>query len=153
MTEIWKPVVGFEAFYEVSSLGKFWNKRTGRPLAIVNRGRYLAVSFKAAPRKVLRSAHAAVAEAFIGPRPVSLEVAHLNGNPHDNRIENLAYVTCKENTQHKKLHGTSRGDLHDDQAQIIRKIVASGIPQTDLAKLLNVSDSVICKVVNAHNYK
>ena len=36
-------------------------------------------------------------EAFVGPRPEGNEVLHLNGNPSDNRLENLKYGTRREN--------------------------------------------------------
>ena len=38
-----------------------------------------------------------VAEAFIGKRPDGMEIRHLDGNPQNNRIENLAYGTHSQN--------------------------------------------------------
>lgn len=93
MEEQWRDVVGFETAYQVSSHGHFFNKRTGGPVALLKRGRYLAVSLKAAPRKAVKAAHVCVAEAFLGPRPLGKQVAHLDGNAHNNRVDNLAYVT------------------------------------------------------------
>ena len=34
-----------------------------------------------------------------GPRPDKMTIHHSNGNPRDNRIENLRLVTNKENKQ------------------------------------------------------
>lgn len=50
--------------------------------------------------------HALVAQAFIGPRPEGLEVRHLNGDPLDNRPENLAYGTGSDNRADSIRHGT-----------------------------------------------
>jgi hypothetical protein len=50
--------------------------------------------------------HVLVCETFIGPRPDGLLTRHLNGNPYDNRIENLAYGTVSENSLDCVSHGT-----------------------------------------------
>ncbi len=53
----------------------------------------------------MRTVHSLVALAFHGPRPEGLEVRHLNGDPTDNRPENLRYGTHAENMQDKVAHG------------------------------------------------
>ena len=66
------------------------------------------------PRITVRQAadqwvHVAVAESFIGTRPASqerIECCHLNGDRTDNRVENLAWATSKENSAHMVEHGT-----------------------------------------------
>lgn len=63
----------------------------------------------------LRSVHALVAEAFIGPRPSGLEVNHKDGDKRNNRPENLEYVTRSENMRHCfriGLGNPPRGDNH-----------------------------------------
>jgi hypothetical protein len=53
--------------------------------------------------------HLLVCEAFHGLRPSPLhEVRHLNGDPLDNRAENLAWGTKKENAQDSIRHGTNK---------------------------------------------
>jgi hypothetical protein len=152
-TEEWRDVLGFESAYEVSNLGYLRSKKTGAALKLQSRGRYLAASLKDAPKKSMRSVHVAVAEAFLGPRPQGLEVAHLNGDARDNRLTNLAYVTTQENEAHKRQHGTSRALLKPEQAEILRNLVGRGVSQTDLANLLGVSIQVISKAVAGQNYK
>lgn len=58
--------------------------------------------------------HRLVADAFLPPRPsLNHETRHLNGNPRDNRVSNLAWGTKKENAADKERHGrTSRGERH-----------------------------------------
>lgn len=57
--------------------------------------------------------HVLVLEAFIGNAPEGFEAAHLNGVRDDNRLENLQWVSRKENHSHKILHGTRQaGEGH-----------------------------------------
>jgi hypothetical protein len=44
--------------------------------------------------------------AFVGPCPEGMEVCHNNGDPTDNRMENLRYGTHSSNEQDKLIHGT-----------------------------------------------
>ena len=50
--------------------------------------------------------HILVAAAFLGPRPDGLVVAHLDGDKSNNCPQNLAYVSQRENIEHKREHGT-----------------------------------------------
>lgn len=53
-----------------------------------------------------RTVHSLVALAFIGPRPHGYEVCHNNGNPLDNRVDNLRYGTSADNKLDQVRHGT-----------------------------------------------
>lgn len=50
--------------------------------------------------------HHAVLAAFVGPKPDGALRRHLNGDPRDNRLVNLAYGTHSENVYDKVRHGT-----------------------------------------------
>jgi hypothetical protein len=52
--------------------------------------------------------HALVLLAHTGPRPEGMVVRHLNGDPADNRLANLAYGTYVENQADAVRHGTSQ---------------------------------------------
>lgn len=116
--EEWRPVVGHEGSYEVSSLGRVRSldrtivtkagvrkRARGRLLALpINhaRGGYPQVTLSTGTRTV----HTLVAAAFIGPRPAGMETCHQNGNPADNRVDNLRYATPSDNNYDAVRHGT-----------------------------------------------
>jgi hypothetical protein len=45
-------------------------------------------------------------EAFVGLRPKGLETRHLDGDPSNNQLSNLAYGTSSENHLDMVRHGT-----------------------------------------------
>lgn len=98
--------------YWVSDQGRVWSSKTGRFRASGATGRhrqYRAMPLATGPGETqMRYVHRLVLEAFIGPCPDDHEAAHLNGNPSDNRLANLAWVTRSENQRHKLLHGTQQ---------------------------------------------
>lgn len=49
--------------------------------------------------------HALVLEAFVGPRPEGMVCRHLDGDPTNNTVENLAWGTHSENQYDKVEHG------------------------------------------------
>ena len=53
------------------------------------------------------SVHRLVLEAFVGPCPEGMECRHLNGDPSDNRVENLAWGTHQDNMDDRSKHGTT----------------------------------------------
>jgi hypothetical protein len=62
-------------------------------------------------RTVLRTVHSLVLEAFVGPRPAGMDACHNNGDPSDNRAENLRWDTRKGNFVDRDAHGTTaRGE-------------------------------------------
>lgn len=103
--EEWKPVVGYEGFYEVSSLGRVRSTSVsrGRVLRPHRTGKgYHGVSLWHQNRaKHAKIAHL-VAAAFIGPRPSGYQVNHIDGNKVNNRVANLEYVTGQENCRHAR---------------------------------------------------
>lgn len=105
--EEWRPVVGYEGVYEVSSIGRVARVAGGRgatpgikKLATQLRG-YKQVALSKDNVQRTRNVHQLVAEAFLGPRPEGMEVCHNNQKHGDNRVENLRYDTHKANCEER----------------------------------------------------
>ena len=106
-TEEWRPVVGYEGNYEVSSLGRIrgliphTKYAVGRILTPYSgRQGYVSVSLCRDGKRYTVPVHRIVTQAFLGPRPTGYTVNHKNRNKRDNSTRNLEYVTRKENTWH-----------------------------------------------------
>jgi hypothetical protein len=125
----WRPVVGHEMNYQVSSDGQVRSRRRkGARGGLLNPMRahsgHLFVSLHKNNVRTGRSVHQIVAVAFIGPRPNGMEVRHLDGNPTNNRISNICYGSRSENQFDKVRHGAHHnankthcpyGHPYDDQ--------------------------------------
>jgi hypothetical protein len=121
LDEQWLPVVGFEGYYEVSDHGRvrsldrwidyatghraFRKGRMMRTHPLPHTG-HLNIKLKREGSVTSTGVHVLVAAAFIGSRPAGMDVCHNNGNPSDNRPENLRYDTPRENRIDSVRHGT-----------------------------------------------
>ena len=103
--EHWKPVRDCPD-YCVSDLGHVRSERRGRPRLIGNiwadgyRRVWLYPSGDGRrERKYYRvvGIHQLVLQTFVGPCPAGCECRHLDGNPLNNRLSNLAWGTRAEN--------------------------------------------------------
>lgn len=104
----WVPVAGYEGVYEVSDTGlvRGLSRGTLRTLKPRSSGPYPSVNLCRRGTKRSARIHNLVAHAFLGPRPAGLQVRHLDGNPLNNSVSNLAYGTASENALDKRRHGT-----------------------------------------------
>lgn len=98
---IWKPVVGFESFYEVSSDGEILSKRFNRIMkSYPDRKGYRYIPLHDGAQKRNFAVHRIVATAFLQKYSEELQVNHKNFVRDDNRLDNLEWVTRSQNVRH-----------------------------------------------------
>ncbi len=159
MAEEWRPIPGYEGWYEASSCGNIRRllacrgATAGRVLKQSLRGEYLAVSLYRNDRKRKYDVHVLVASAFHGVRQSELIVNHRDTNKRNNRADNLEWVTPAGNVAHAISHGlhggrplpgeeNGRAKLTQEQVAEIRRLKGV-IGARPLAKRFGVSRSAI----------
>jgi len=156
--EKWRPVVGFEDTYEVSSEGQVRSLLSNR-IMIGNKAAYRQVGLyhrerahlPTSKRYTCRSVHRLVAEAFIGPRPDFLEVLHIDGDRKNNRASNLKYGTRAENCADTAVHGVHKGTrngrhvLDERDVSVIKALLIEQPPvnRSAIARAFGVTRTVV----------
>lgn len=105
----------------------------------------------------------AVLEAFVGPCPEGMECRHLDGNAHNNRLDNLKWGTPLENAADKSRHGRQchmKGEtngfhkLDEEEILAIRERYAKGgVTYRDLAEEYNIAPSNVRFIVKRLTWK
>lgn len=154
--ETWKSVP-FAPAYDVSDQGNVRRvapsvrKRDYGPIngSLTYQG-YRTVTLRVgALRLKPRFVHRIVMEAFYGAS--DLPVNHKNGQKHDNRLENLEYVTAAENRKHAKdvLDAYPKGVGHpnskltESDIPKIRAMIAAGLPDKVIAPVFDCTSANI----------
>jgi hypothetical protein len=115
MKEEWRSIKEVQGVYEVSNLGRVkrvipsthyrWKGRVGLlKLVLSAQGRFV-VTMCVNGIRYYRKVHKLVATAFIGLCPRGKQVNHKDLDPTNNKVNNLEYVTNRENSIHAHEHG------------------------------------------------
>jgi hypothetical protein len=159
--EVFLDVLGFEGLYKISNLGNILSisrkVRHGRHKDSLKRVKqrvlrqspakgYMKVCLCDSNRnRKYRYTHRLVAEVFcIGNGP-GKEVNHKDGDKLNNRASNLEWVTKSQNQRHAYdvLKRNYYKKTTKDQDESIKKMLASGMKQKDIAKIFGVSQAAI----------
>lgn len=123
--EIWKDIEGFDGYYQISSLGRvkslsreIYNKRgyffkTKSKIlkqCVIKYYCYTSISYNGG--KKAYTVHRLVAKCFINNKHNKPQVNHKNLNSSDNRIENLEWVSARENECHKQLKNKNNTSIY-----------------------------------------
>lgn len=137
MEEIWKSIPGHTG-YEVSNLGRIRSLDRVITNSLGRQAKLKGKILKPGPHeygyhsyvigKGLRVlVHRIVLEVFVGKAPPLFEACHCDGDPKNNRLDNLRWDTRRGNFSDKKRHGTDQigirhgmAKLTEDQVKAIR---------------------------------
>ena len=115
---------------------------------------YLRINTYEPPKRWTQvGVHAVVCTAFHGPRPEGMLVRHLDGNTMNNRADNLAWGTFKDNEADKLRHGRRPMGVDHHGAKLTETDVIAirsvaqlrGVGQ-ELAQQYDVSESTISSI-------
>jgi hypothetical protein len=170
--EIWKDIVGYEGYYQVSNFGRVKGINrlivhglktiTKKERMLKNRkttkGYYQVVLCKNA-KYFNYSVHRLVAESFTQNTLNKLQINHINGIKTDNRLENLEWVTQSENIKHAHNIGLIKMPKHENHYKSklsqyqIEEIRSGKHKQIDLAKRYGVHKTTISKIATNVNWR
>lgn len=89
-TEEWKDIPNFEGLYRVSNFGNVWSLKTNKMMQLVpDKYGSLLISLRFKDKQKQYTLHKLVASVFIPEFNSWSKVTHVDGNKHNNRIDNL----------------------------------------------------------------
>lgn len=165
MTEELRSVPGFPGYFVTSSGDVYTHwvrgshpRRIGLPWKMKpkrQKSGHLSVAlFRQKEKPEYRRIHRLILESWLGPCPPGLISRHLNGDPTDNRIENLAYGTKAENYSDSISHGTAnigerqyKAKLTNQQVREIRRLANSGVRHRLIGSQFGVSRGYVARIV------
>lgn len=174
--EIWKPIKGFEGYYQVSNLGRIKSLAREevvirkRPEAIMklgygthSNGIYYNVTLSKNGKKVYPRVNRLVAEHFCEKKEGCNVVNHLDSVSTNNEATNLEWTTTLGNVRHswkfgnqKPQNGEKNGHSKFVEKDIlkIRELANTGnYTHQELSEVYNVRRETITKIINHQRWR
>lgn len=104
--EIWNPIYDetVPCYYLVSNLGRITNQKKIMSQCMINSG-YKTTTFKINGVAYKKLVHRIVAQSFLPNLENKREVNHIDGDKLNNTVNNLEWVSSKENKKHARETG------------------------------------------------
>ena len=169
--EEWKIIEEFPD-YAVSNLGRIKRIRDGNTQSRVKAGKILKLNYKKNGyvyiclcrdnKKYYRRVHRLVLEVF---KPIcnirNLQCNHKDGDKSNNKLDNLEWMTAKENQRHAFEKGlridygenNNFSKLIEENVIEIKKLLKNNVSGIKISKLYNVSTSAISAIKTGRNWK
>lgn len=151
-----KPIPGFEGLYSATCDGRIYrhaNKKVKPGFLIIERNTaYLRVPLFKDGLRTWHHVHRLVAAAFIPNPEEKPQVNHKNFNKHDNKVENLEWVTRRENWQHARDNGVFTGNMisENEQIELYHLYTTGKYTYQQLAKKFGISLSSVGRHITKH---
>lgn len=145
-----KPIKGYEGQYSIDEGGNVHNLKTNTILKhILKKNGYLVITlYSENPRYYQVGIHRLLAIAFIPNPHDKKEVNHKDGNKQNNNLDNLEWVTSRENNIHALKTGLRRinhGEKHnwcktttEELARLVKENIKLGLTNRQIANKLNI---------------
>jgi hypothetical protein len=170
MIEEWRPVVGYEGIYEVSSAGGIRRIKTAKggrigPISAVlcntGAGYFIVRLYDGTGSKGRRTVyiHRLVAAAFLGPCGEGLQVNHIDGNSRNNHAANLEYITQAGNVRHAVAIGLIPLGERSHSAKLterqVREIIAlkGKLTTRKVGEMYGIACGVVSQIQNRKLWK
>jgi DNA-binding XRE family transcriptional regulator len=154
-----KDIPNFEGLYSVDIDGNVFAypnlaHRSEKQLKLrLRKNGYFYVNLRKDGKSIDSTVHRLVAKAFLNCAD-GMQVNHINGKRADNRLVNLEMVNRSTNVLHGMyVNKNGIAKLTHEQAEEVKKRVALGERQVDIAKEFNVFKQTINQIVRGTGYK
>ena len=116
---------------------------------------YIQVALRDEGRSYSKGMHRLVADAFLDVDPAlekagwdktNLYIGHINGNKHDNRVENLEWVTPAENTKRDKDAGCIIPKMSEAQLENVFILLSALKTDKEINETLHIPIPTICDI-------
>lgn len=150
-----KLIPGYENYLALKD-GRIFSLLTNKFLSYSkDKDGYLQVGLRKNKKGNTKKVHRLIAQTFLSNDENLPEVNHINEIKNDNRIENLEWVTPKQNTQHSLLSAIPKKNkkLTDEQVNTIKQMRKNGTMPKELSKIFGVTKTYICDVIAGRERK
>lgn len=144
-----KPIPGYEGLYSATSDGRIYRhpRKRSKPgfVKIRTNTEYARLPLWKDGERIWHHVHRLIACTFHSNLLNKPQVNHRNSNKHDNRVENLEWVTWRENWNHARDNGSYRGNMlsEEDQLELYGLYKTGKFTRNRLAKLYSISLSSV----------
>lgn len=151
-------ILGLEEHYMISNYGEVFRiNRINFSLSELRLNLcadgYSRIMLSANNIKTVHFVHRLVLEAFRGVSPIGMECCHNDGDKRNNRLDNLRWDTRRANADDRIKHGNIRKKLDIEKIINIRLLYKNGHTQRELAKIFNISQVSIGRIVRNEVWK
>ena len=161
-SEEWKSIKGYEGLYMVSNLGRVKSLCGFNGHEYVKREKILNPYKQKAGKNYYRSvvklskdgnrkdfkAHRLVAAAFIPNPELKSNINHIDGNPLNNRVDNLEWCTQKENVIHAIDTDLSVRVIDTIDRETIVDFLNNGHTYDEIASLLGIAKGTVFNYIS-----